>query len=358
MKKKKVYLTLQNGKVFEGYRFGANGDALGELVFTTGMVGYDKTLTDPAYYGQIVAQTFPMIGNYGIIESEFESEKPHLTAYVVREYCEVPSNFRMEETLENSMLRTGVIGVYGVDTRELTRILREEGAMVARISDKPYVFTEEEKAYKVQNAVSAVCNPERKIYENETAKYTVAFWDFGAKRSSFDELVALGFRVIRVPYTCTAEEILSLNVDGVVIGDGPGNPAENVEAIAEIQKVVGQKPVFAFGLGHQLVALALGAKTAKMKYGHRGGNQPVKYLESGRVYISSQNHGYEVVASSVKAGKINFVNVNDGSVEGIAYDEQKAFTVQFAPSACSAACEPNILYNKFISIIEKENENA
>ncbi|MBQ4268783.1 MAG: glutamine-hydrolyzing carbamoyl-phosphate synthase small subunit [Clostridia bacterium] len=353
MKKKKVYLTLQNGKVFEGYRFGAEGNPLGELVFTTGMVGYDKTLTDPAYFGQIVVQTFPMIGNYGIIESEFESDKPQLSAYVVREYCEAPSNFRTEETLENYMQRLGIVGVYGVDTRELTRILREEGTMNARISDKPYVFTEEDKAYKPQNAVASVCNSEVKVYENENAKYTVAFWDFGAKRSSFDELVAAGFRVIRAPYSYTAEQILALNVDGVVIGDGPGDPAENKDAIAELQKLIGKKPVFAFGLGHQLVALALGAKTAKMKYGHRGGNQPVKALDYNRVYISSQNHGYEVVADSVKAGKIDFVNVNDGSVEGISYDAQKAFTVQFAPSACSAACEPNILYNKFISIIEK-----
>ena len=358
MKKKKVYLTLQNGKVFEGYRFGASGDALGELVFTTGMVGYDKTLTDPAYFGQIVVQTFPMIGNYGIIESEFESDKPQLSAYVVREYCEAPSNFRMEETLENYMARSGVIGVYGVDTRELTRILREEGSMNARISDKPFVFSAEEKAYEVKNAVPAVCSTDVKVYEAENAKYTVAFWDFGAKASAFAELTALGFRVIRAPYFYTAEQILALNVDGVVIGDGPGDPAENRGAIAELQKLIGKKPIFAFGLGHQLVALAQGAKTAKMKDGHRGGNQPVKALENNRVYISSQNHGYEVVADTVKTGKIDFVNVNDGSVEGISYDDKNAFTVQFAPSACSAACEPNILYNKFISIIEKENNHA
>ncbi len=358
MKKTKVYLTLQNGKVFQGYRFGAKGEAVGELVFTTGMVGYHKTLTDPAYFGQIVVQTFPMIGNYGVISSEFESDRTYPSAYVVREFCDAPSNFRMEGTLEEYMEKAGVIGVYGVDTRELTRIVREEGVMVARITDKPLKTLDGAFNYAIKNAVANVCKSDVKTYGDDNAKYTVAFWDFGAKNSSFNELVEHGFKVIRVPYSYTAEQILALGVDGVVIGDGPGDPKENTAAIEELKKLVGKKPLFAFGLGHQLVALALGADTVKMKYGHRGGNQPVKYVESGKVYISSQNHGYVVVSDTVKQGKVDFYNVNDGTCEGISYDGLKAFTVQFAPSSCSAACEPNLLYNKYIDIIEKENAHA
>lgn len=358
MKKKKVYLTLQNGKVFEGYRFGANGETSGELVFNTGMVGYLKTLTDPAYYGQIVVQTFPMIGNYGVIETEFESDKTHLSAYIVREYCEEPSNFRSEGTLNAFLEKAGVIGVYGVDTRELTRILREKGVMNAAITDKPLPSLDLLNKYEVNGAVEAVALKDKKVYENANAKYTVALWDFGGKNGTVDELIANGFQVIRVPAFTTADEILSLGVDGVVLGEGPGDPAKNVQIVEEIKKLLGKKPVFAFGLGHQLVALAKGAKTQKMKYGHRGGNQPVKCAQNGRVYISSQNHGYVVVSETVKNGTVDFVNVNDGSCEGITYEDGKTFSVQFSPASCSAACEPNHLYEKFIAMIEKENDNA
>ena len=360
MEKKKVYLTLQNGKVFEGYRFGANGEAVGELVFNTAMVGYLKTLTDPAYFGQIVVQTFPMIGNYGVIESEFESDKPHLSAYIVREYCAAPSNFRMEGDLNSFMQKSGVIGVYGVDTRELTRILREEGVMNAAITDKP--LSEDAKtrltAFAVKNAVQSVCAPDKKTYPAKEGKYTVALWDFGGKNSTIADLTARGFNVVRYPAFATANEILSDGADGVILGDGAGDPAENTQIVCEIQKVLGKKPVFGFGLGHQLIALALGGKTQKMKYGHRGGNQPVKYLPNGRVYISTQNHGYVVVTDSVKEGAVNFVNANDGTCEGVDYPSYNAFTVQFAPVSCSAAGEENILYDKFISLIEKEKKNA
>ena len=345
--KKKVYLTLGNGKVLQGYRFGADGDVTGELVFTTGMVGYDKTLTDPCYYGQIVMQTFPLIGNYGIIESELESAKACVSAYVVREVCEAPSNFRTEGTLDEYMKREGVVGIYGVDTRELTRIIRETGVMNARISSSP-VSAEELASYSIKNAVSAVTVKEASVY-NESAKTSVAFVDYGAKESAVQFWVNSGVKVVRVPAATTAEEILALNTDGIVLSEGPGDPAENVALIAEIKKLVGEKPIFAVGLGMQMLAIAMGAKTAKMRYGHRGGNQPVKYLGSGRVYVSSQNHGYEVVADSVKDGEISFVNVNDGGVEGIVYPQANAVSVQFSPEACSAALEPNFLTEGFIA---------
>ncbi len=360
MEKKKVYLTLQNGKVFQGYAFGAEGDAVGELVFSTGMVGYVETLTDPANYGQIVVQTFPLIGNYGVAPMDAESDKAWVSAYIVREICDAPSNFRMEESLEEYMKKQGVIGVYGVDTRELTKILREEGTMNARVSTKP--LKEKDlavlSAYKIENAVKAVSSMGKGYFEAEQAQYTVALWNLGAKNSTVKELNEQGCSVISMPAASTAEEILSLGVDGVVISDGPGNPVDETAILKGVKKLLGKIPVMGLGLGHQLVALALGAKVKKHKYGHRGGNQPVKSKADGRVYISSQNHGYEVVASSVSAGEVFFTNVNDASCEGVDYPAYKTFTVQFAPHACSIGNEENPLYNKFFALMEKENDNA
>lgn len=360
MEKKKVYVTLENGDVFQGYRFGANGETTGELVFSTSMVGYMETLTDPSNYGQIVAQTFPLIGNYGIMRSDVESKKASVFAYIVRENCEKPSNFRMEGDLDAYLKEEGVIGVYGVDSRQLTKIIRENGVMNARISNKP--LTDEEvkalKTYTIKDAVKKVANNEKGYFEAENAKYTVALWNFGTKNSTIKNFTTQNCNVITLPANTTAEEILGLGVDGVVLSDGPGNPKDNEENIKEIEKLLGKKPVFGIGLGHQLVALALGADTAKHKYGHRGGNQPVKCLDCGRVYISSQNHGYEVVAKSVKNGRVNFVNVNDGSCEGIDYQELNAFTVQFDPISCSAGNVENPLYKKFLALMEKEKENA
>lgn len=360
MRKKKVYLTLQNGRVFQGYRFGSVGNTLGELVFSTGMVGYVETLSDPSNYGKIVVQTFPLIGNYGVNRADMESDKTWVSGFVVREFSEIPSNFRSEESLDSFMKQEGVVGVYGVDTRELTRILREQGAMNARISDKP--LTEEEirgmSSYTVENAVQAVAFDNRRVYGEDNAKYTVALWNFGAKKSSIATLQKRGWKIVDMPWNSTAEEILSVGADGVVISDGPGDPKENAQAVAELQKLLGKLPVFGAGLGHQLVALALGADTVKQKHGHRGSNQPVKCLKCGRVYVSTQNHGYVVAENSLKQGKVKFVNVNDGSCEGIDYDELNAFTVQFAPESCSAAGEENPLLKRFEALMQKEKENA
>ncbi len=360
MNKRKLYLTLQNGKTLQGYAFGAEGEISGELVFSTGMVGYIETLTDPANYGQIVVQTFPLIGNYGMIDADKQSDKAWVSAYVVREICEEPSNFRCDGKLEAYLKEQGVIGVYGVDTRELTKILREEGAMNARISKKP--LTEAEIAaladYKIKSAVKAVAKSEKGYFAAENATHTVAAWDFGAKHSTVANLTAQGFNVISLPADTTAEELLSLAVDGVVLTDGPGNPAENEGIIEEIKKVLGKKPILGLGLGHQLLALAAGAKTAKCKYGHRGSNQPVKCAESGKVYISTQNHGYEVVTESVTKGRVNFTNVNDGACEGIVYEDWKATSTQFEPEACSIGNPVNPVYERFRATMQKEKENA
>ena len=360
MKKKKVYLTLQNGKVFQGYAFGADGEITGELVFSTGMVGYVETLTDPSNYGQIVVQTFPLIGNYGVARSDAESKKAWVSAYVVREICDEPSNFRMETDLETYLKEQNVIGIYGVDTRELTKILREEGTMNARVSAKPLTDTELASIadYEIKDAVKTVATDKKGYFAAENAEYTLALWNFGAKNSTVASLLTRGCNVIDVPYTATADELLKTGADGVILSDGPGNPMENQAAVEEVKKLLGKVPVFGVGLGHQLVALALGAKVQKQKYGHRGGNQPVKCVKCGKVYISSQNHGYEVISETVTQGEIRFVNVNDNSCEGIVYETLNAMTTQFAPESCDAGNTENPLYKKFFTLMKKEKENA
>lgn len=358
MKKNKVYLTLQNGRIFQGYRFGANGDATGEIVFTTGMVGYLKTLTDPANYGKIVVQTFPLIGNVGVIEEEFESDKTWVSAYIVREYCDAPSNFRCEGTLAAFMEKAGVIGVYGIDTRELARIIREEGEMNARISSAP-LTAEELASLKENGAKNAVAEVTPRVvteYGEKTAEYKVALWNFGAKKSEIEALAARGYRVISVPATYTAADILALSPNGVVLSDGPSDPKANGSIVEELKKLLGKTPLFGVGFGGQLLALAAGGDTVKMKYGHRGGNQPVKYYATGRTYISTQNHGYVVNTDSVQNGKVTFVNANDGTCEGADYDELNAFFVQFSPETVGGASGENFLYEKFTANMQKEKK--
>ena len=356
MENGKVYLTLQNGKQFVGTRFGAGGDVIGELVFTTGMTGYVETLTDPSYYGQIVTQTFPLIGNYGVTP-DFESKKPWVSAYIVREKCDAPSNFRCEETLDKYLKDNGIIGVYGVDTRELTKIVRESGVMNAAITSKPVTDFSAIKSYVIRDAVKSVTCKQPEYYGDPDG-LKVVVWDFGAKDNIVRELVKRGCYCIKVPSTYTAEQILALNPRGLMLCNGPGDPAENVEIIENLKKLAGKLPIFGICLGHQLFALAMGGKTKKMKYGHRGANQPVKCLATGRVYISSQNHGYEVLSSAVKNGKIRFVNANDNTCEGVDYDDINAFTVQFHPEACGGPHDANFLFDRFIENMRKKKENT
>ena len=358
MKGKKVYLVLQNGQVFEGRRFGADGDVQGELVFTTGMTGYIETLTDPSYYGQIVIQTFPLIGNYGMIYSDRESKEPYLTAYVVREYCEHPSNFRCEEKIDDFLRRKNVVGIYGVDTRELTKTVREAGVMNAAVSSTPDVDFEALSRYTVRNAVASVTCKQPAEY-GAGNKRKVVLWDFGAKENIVRELVKRDNHVIRVPAWYTAEQILALQPDGVMLTNGPGDPAENADIIENIRKLAGKLPIFGICLGHQLFALAMGGKTRKMKYGHRGANQPVKELKTGTVYISSQNHGYEVLADSIRGvGELSFINANDNTCEGVEYPALNAFTVQFHPEACAGPLDARDLFDKFMAMMDGGKTNA
>lgn len=357
MKGNRVYLTLQSGKVFEGYRFGAERDVVGELVFTTGMTGYIETLTDPSYYGQIVTQTFPLIGNYGIIPKDFESKKSWVSAYVVREWCETPSNFRSETDLNTCLKEQNIVGVYGVDTRELTKIVREAGVMNAAITSEPLSDLSVLQSYAIRGAVEAVTSSEVSVHGE--GDYTVVLYDFGAKYNIERELEKRGCKVIVVPASTTAEEALSYHPDGVMLANGPGDPSENTAIIAELKKLAGKLPIFGICLGHQLFALAMGGSTKKMKYGHRGANQPVKNTETGRVYISSQNHGYEVISSSLpKFARVSYVNANDLTCEGVDYDSINAFTVQFHPEACGGPRDCGFLFDRFIANMKKEKHNA
>lgn len=365
---RQAYLVLENGQVFKGKAFGAEKEVTGELVFTTAMTGYLETLTDPSYYGQVVLQTFPLIGNYGIIPSDFESEQPALKAYVVRDRCQDPSNFRSEGDLDTFLKQSGIPGIYDVDTRAVTKIVREHGVMNCALTynaDNIEELVKDIKNYRIKDAVISV-TPE-KVWSEEatqgkygTGKYDVVLWDFGAKDNIRKKLKMYGCNVTSVPSTTTAEEIVQMNPDGVMLSNGPGDPDENTKLIEEIKSLCNYKiPIFGICLGHQLLALSQGAKTMKLKYGHRGANQPAVDLETGRVYITSQNHGYAVVSDSLpENAKESFVNGNDGTCEGVSYNDMPAFSVQFHPEACGGPLDTSYLFERFIDLIERRRENA
>ncbi|MCI9626173.1 MAG: glutamine-hydrolyzing carbamoyl-phosphate synthase small subunit [Clostridia bacterium] len=359
----KAYLILENGTVFQGQRFGASADVTGEIVFTTAMTGYIETLTDPSYFGQIVVQTFPLIGNYGMISQDFESKAPHVKAYIVKEWCQEPSNFRMEGNLDAFLKENNIVGLCGIDTRELTKIVREYGVMNGRIVSAPEVsetMLAEIKDYQITGAVAAVTRQEQETMAEADAVWRVVLWDFGAKENIRRELLQRRCEVVTVPAGTSAEEILALEPDGLMLSNGPGDPAENQEIVQQLRQLMEHKiPTFGICLGHQLLALSQGAKTEKLKYGHRGANQPVKELEEGKVFISSQNHGYAVVNDSLPEGaKLWFVNANDGTCEGVRYETIPAFSVQFHPEACGGPHDTNFLFDRFMSLIKEEKEHA
>jgi len=347
-----AYLALQNGKVMEGEYFGAQGEITGEVVFATGMTGYLETLTDPSYYGQIVLQTFPLIGNYGIIPSDFESAAVGARAYITKYPCKTPSNFRSEGSLDAFLRERGITGLCGIDTRALTKIIRENGVMNGKITaNRPTEadFTET-KAYSICNAVAAVSSRAvTKITPDQSPVKRVALLDFGAKRGIAQALAARGCEVWLFPHDTNALEILKIKPDGVMLSNGPGDPAEDAnKGIIETLCVLQKKniPIFGICLGHQLLALANGYSTRKLKFGHRGANQPVKELSTGRVYITSQNHGYAVVADNG-----SFVNVNDGTCEGMDYGN--SFSVQFHPEACGGPLDTAFLFDRFMERMSK-----
>ncbi|MBO4508693.1 MAG: glutamine-hydrolyzing carbamoyl-phosphate synthase small subunit [Spirochaetaceae bacterium] len=402
-----AYLILADGTVFKGKSIGETGTTIGETVFTTGMTGYLETLTDPSYYGQIVTQTFPLIGNYGVIPEDFESKKSWARGYIVRELCDDPSNFRCGSTLNDFLKKQGIIGICGIDTRALTKKLRESGVMNGMIASgenaqnlNPDELLEKIREYMITDAVksvqsSGVNGGEDSPYASSKESATpstgatppypqtnhtdsglltqsrkVVLFDFGAKANIERELEKRGCSVTVVPYDTTAEQVIACAPDGVMLSNGPGDPAENVGVISEISKLCDWNkkcaasgeaagkliPIFGICLGHQMLALARGAKTSKLKYGHRGGNHPVKDLETGRVYITSQNHGYAVEAASLPSGAHeSFVNGNDGTCEGIEYTDIPAFSVQFHPEACGGPHDTNFLFDKFFELMQKNS---
>ncbi len=348
---KKVYLVTEDGRSFEGYSFGAEKEICGELVFNTSMVGYIETLTDPAYYGQIVVETFPMIGNYGINSEDFEG-KCALSAFVVREWCDAPSNFRCEYDLDKFLKDNDIVGIYGIDTREITKHIRENGVMNAKVCYELPANLDEIKAFSIKDAVAAVtCKQSYTCSAVGSAKYNVTVVDYGVKKSFVEELCKRGCEVKVVPANTSAEAILADKPDGIFLSGGPGNPAECAAYVAEIEKMFGKVPMFGIGLGHQLMALANGASTYKLKYGHRGANQPSHKVNTNRTYITSQNNGYAVAANSIALGEADFVNANDDTCEGISYAASRAFSVQFYPEAIDGLHSTAFLYDKFIALM-------
>ena len=358
----KAYLILENGKVFEGTFLGKVGKTVGEVVFNTGMVGYLETSTDKNNCGQIVVQTFPMIGNYGVINEDFQSEGAKISGYVVREMCNKPSNFRCEGLLEDYLEKNEIVGICGIDTRALTRILREEGTMNGMISDCGDVnetVLNEIKSFKIENPVKNVTRNNEE-YTSPLAKTTVALFDFGTGKGVIDTLLHLDCNVKVFSASSTAEEILSAKADGVIVSDGPGNPKDNKKEITEIKKIMDKKiPMFGIGLGHQLMALAQGADTYKLPYGHRGASGPCKNLETGVLSIITQNHGYCVDKASMSENMlVSYENANDKTIEGIRYTDIPAFSAEFRPDAATSPTGEKSLYVKFIELCKEVNINA
>ncbi len=353
---KTAYLVLENGRVFRGKRFGASGDVTAEVVFTTGMTGYCETLTDRSYWGQAVVQTFPLIGNYGVIPADFESKEIGPRGYIVKHWCQAPSNFRSEGSLDTFFEERGIVGLSDIDTRALTKLIREKGVMNGVITDDPKnVDMDALKAYRVKGAVRAVSAEKAYTVKPEGgAQKKLALIDYGMKENILRELVKRGAEVTVYPCTVTAQEVAALGADGVMLSNGPGDPAEDGELVANLREICGLGlPMFGICLGHQLLALAHGAGRKKLKYGHRGENQPVKNLETGRVYISSQNHGYAIESESLdpRVAKELYRNVNDGTCEGIRYLGAPAFSVQFHPEACGGPLDTAWLFDDFFQLM-------
>jgi len=384
----KAFLILEDGTVFSGTHIGADKDVVSEIVFNTSMAGYPEVLTDPSYAGQAVCMTYPLIGNYGIVTEDMESVRPWLDGLIVRELSRMPSNFRTDMTIQAFLEKYEIPGIAGIDTRALTRLLRDRGTMNGLITTKAdYDMTEVKErlaAYRTGEVVKKVTckekytvNGSKTLEENGpisgSSVYTggkemrpsmvkklngagkkIAMLDLGLKVNIVRSLAQRGCDVTVYPATTGAEEILKSNPDGIMLSNGPGDPKDCGSIIDEVRKLYeSDVPIFAICLGHQLMALATGANTYKLKYGHRGGNHPVKDLADGRVYISSQNHGYVVDMDSLdpKVATPAFINVNDGTNEGLNYTGKKVFTVQFHPEACPGPQDSGYLFDRFIEML-------
>ena len=353
----KAYLILEDGTVFAGTSIGSTREVISEIVFNTSMTGYLEVLTDPSYAGQAVVMTYPLIGNYGICRADMESAKPWPDGYIVRELSRIPSNFRSEDTIQNFLKIHDIPGICGIDTRALTKILREKGTMNGMITTTEYADLtlpiRRMKEYQVTGVVLKTTTKEKYVLDGPGKR--VALMDYGATRNIARSLNERGCQVTVYPADTPAEAVLADKPDGIMLSNGPGDPQENIQIIEEVKKLYqSDVPIFAICLGHQLMALANGMRTYKLKYGHRGGNHPVKDLETGRVYISSQNHGYVVDTANLNPSVAvpAFVNVNDGTNEGLKYTGKNIFTVQYHPEACPGPQDSSYLFDRFLKMME------
>ncbi|QBK25574.1 carbamoyl phosphate synthase small subunit [Ureibacillus thermophilus] len=359
---KKRLLILEDGTVFEGAAFGSDRASQGEVVFTTGMTGYEETLTDPSFYGQIVTFTYPLIGNYGINSDDFESIAPVVRGVVVRELTKIPSNFRSEMTLDEYLKSHDIPAIEGIDTRKLTRIIRSKGAVRAMLTqaDEEVNIVE---IVKRLNETPYLKNHVREVsskmpFPSPGRGKRVVLMDFGMKKGILRELNNRHCDVLVVPYNTPAEKILSFRPEGILLSNGPGNPADVTEGIETIKQLIGKVPMFGICLGHQIIALACGAKSFKLPFGHRGANHPVKNLQTGIVEITSQNHGYAIDANSLEGTdlEITHVSLNDGTIEGLKHKKYPVFSVQFHPEASPGPEDSNYLFDEFIKLMEQAGE--
>ncbi|UQZ32857.1 carbamoyl-phosphate synthase small subunit [Paenibacillus sp. PK3_47] len=350
-------LLLQDGTLFTGTAFGAEGEMTGEVVFNTGITGYQEVLSDPSYCGQIVTMTYPLIGNYGITRDDFESVRPFVHGFVVRRHEEVPSNWRAEYSVDDLLKEYGIPGISEIDTRMLTRIIRHYGTMKAILTTSNKRVEElmemmgDTTIEELRNQVARTSTT--KTYSSPGTKERIVLVDYGAKTGILRELNSRGCDVVVVPHDVTADEIRRLNPDGIQLSNGPGDPKDVPYAVNTISELLGEYPIFGICLGHQLFALACGADTEKLKFGHRGGNHPVKELESGRCFITSQNHGYTVNEESVKSTEleVTHINNNDKTIEGLKHKHYPAFSVQYHPEAAPGPHDSSYLFDRFLQMI-------
>jgi carbamoyl-phosphate synthase small subunit len=368
----KALIGLENGTVVEGRSFTGPGEAVGEIVFNTSMSGYQEVLTDPSYVGQLVTMTYPLIGNYGVNEEDMESLGIHPRAFLMREYQAVPSNFRSTATLAEFLKKYGILGIEGIDTRMLTRAIRDRGAMKAIISTEdldPQSLVRRAKEWAGlvgRDMVARVTCTEPYGWDRSgivtggffpgEGRYKVVAFDFGVKFNQLRLLHERGCKIQVVPATTSAEEVLALEPDGVFLSNGPGDPAGVDGVVDNIRQLLGKKPIFGICLGHQMLGLAYGGSTYKLKFGHRGGNQPVKDLETGKVEITSQNHGFCVDPKSLpESVKVTHINLNDGSLEGMRHTGYPAFSVQYHPEHAPGPHDAEYLFDRFLDLMEQQS---